>query len=48
MQWLLAIKYAPFNQFGGIGRGYELYGRREEVDKLLVRKSMLSRDQSGL
>ena len=26
----------PFNQFGGIGRAYELFGRRKEVDNQLA------------
>ena len=30
------FEYAPLNQFGGIGRAYELFGRREEVDNQLA------------
>ena len=30
------FEYAPFNQFGGIGRAYELFGSREKVDNQLA------------
>lgn len=30
------FEYAPFNQFGGIGRAYELFRWREEVDNQLA------------
>ena len=30
------FEYAPFSHFGGIGRAYELFGRKEEVDNQLA------------